>query len=109
VDEDKWLTLEDGVQIWFEKSKSEDIVHSYQRGDYWLVPARTATGDVEWPEDVEGAAVLLPPHGIDHHYAPLAVISRVNPSNEDWAQEDCRCWIRRALSPPCGQNEARRE
>jgi hypothetical protein len=109
VDEDKWLTLEDGVQIWFEKSKTDGVIHNYKRGDYWLVPARTATGDVEWPEDAEGKAVLLPPHGIDHHYAPLAVISRVGPSNEDWAQEDCRCWISRALSYPCGSDAARRE
>ncbi len=99
VDEGKWLTLEDEIQILFESS---DFVQSYQSGDYWLIPARTATGDVEWPEDAEGAAMLLPPHGIDHHYAPLAVISRANPSNEDLASEDCRCWIRRALSPPCG-------
>jgi hypothetical protein len=24
---------------------------TYWRGDYWLVPARTLTGDVEWPQD----------------------------------------------------------
>jgi len=46
---------------------------AYKTGDYWLIPARVATGDVEWP----GAAstpVSLPPHGIEHHYAPLAIL-----------------------------------
>jgi len=55
----------------------------YHTGDYWLIPARTATGDVEWPtemgKDSQGNAVLVhlakPPDGIDHHYAPLAVIA----------------------------------
>jgi DNA-binding NtrC family response regulator len=39
-----------------------------------LIPARTATGDVEWPGAV-GAPEALPPHGIEHYYAPLARIS----------------------------------
>jgi len=97
-DEDKWLTLEDGVQICFGSSINDNLNYYhpnyYQKGDYWLIPARTATGDVEWPEDTGGAA-MLPPHGIDHHYAPLAVISS---ANNVWTSEDCRCWINRALS-----------
>ena len=100
IAEDDWLTLEDGVQILF--AKSEDI--TYQRGDYWLIPARTATGDVEWPydsEDPDGRR-LLPPHGIEHHYAPLAVVRRMSTRNDNWVPEDCRCAIKRTLSPPCG-------
>ena len=98
VDEGKWLTLEDGVQILFESSES---VQSYQRGDFWLIPARTAIGDVEWPKDSEGAASALPPRGIDHHYAPLAVIDKDSSEKDNWVvQEDCRCSIVRALS--CG-------
>ncbi len=109
VEEGNWLTLEDGVQIWFEKSKSSDIIHRYQTGDYWLVPARTATGDVEWPKDAQGAARLLPPHGIDHHYAPLAVISKDSTSTENWVlQADCRCVIKKALNPPCDKTAANR-
>lgn len=105
VGENKWLTLEDGVQIWFEKS-SNSSGHNYQTGDYWLVPARTATGDVEWPEDAldPDGRRLIPPHGIDHHYAPLAVVNRDNSSTENWVlQADCRCMIKKALNPPCGQ------
>jgi Family of unknown function (DUF6519) len=85
-DKDTWLTLEDGVQIQFQPSagKSKNI---YRTGDYWLIPARTATGDVEWPRvldpqgnpevDAQGnpMPIALPPAGIYHHYAPLAVIN----------------------------------
>ena len=83
--ENDWFTLEDGVQIKFNKSTEEEE-HSYRTGDYWLIPARTATGDVEWDEDVNGTPLAIPPHGIEHHYAPLAVIT-----DEDEPQaQDCR-------------------
>ncbi len=91
VQEDFWLTLEDGVQIRFQPADPVDPttppVNQYLTGDYWLIPARTATGDVEWPKvigadgnpetDVKGniIPVALPPHGVTHYYAPLAVIS----------------------------------
>ncbi len=62
-----WLHLEDGIYVQFQSGAT------YRTGDYWLIPARTATGDVEWewPKD-DGAPG---PHGVKHHYAPLAVIS----------------------------------
>jgi uncharacterized protein DUF6519 len=68
-----WLTLEQGIQILFAKPKTGEP-HQYRSGDYWLIPARTSTGDVEWPGEV-GKPDLLPPHGVEHHYAPLALIS----------------------------------
>jgi Family of unknown function (DUF6519) len=80
--ENKWLTLEDGVQVLFhrevedqdEKGEIEDVDQApqYRTGDYWVIPARTATGGIEWPShDHEHFA--LPPHGVEHHYAPLTV------------------------------------
>lgn len=63
-----WLMLEDGIQIQFEPDGN------YRAGDYWLVPARTATGDVEWPGEV-GHPEARPPHGVNHYYAPLARIN----------------------------------
>ena len=66
-----WIKLEDGVQIQFQPSVPEN---QYRTGDYWLIPARVATGDVEWPGDV-GKPEALTPHGIDHHYAPLTIIN----------------------------------
>jgi hypothetical protein len=76
-----WLNLEDGIQIQFQPGGS------YRAGDYWLIPARVATGDIEWPRlrDAQGNLIMeaasgqpvpdaLPPHGVEHHYAPLAVL-----------------------------------
>jgi hypothetical protein len=60
-----WIPLEDGVQIKFSETGH------YRSGDYWLIPARVQ-GGVDWP-NVEGEPVLLPPHGIEHHFAPLAL------------------------------------
>jgi hypothetical protein len=78
-----WLSLEDGVQIQFQPPDSGQPPTHYQTGDYWLIPARTATGDVEWPtemgKDSQGNPVIVPlprpPDGIEHHYAPLGVVS----------------------------------
>ena len=69
-----WLELEDGVLVQFQPGGT------YRTGDYWLIPARTATGDVEWPGDV-GKPEALPPHGVEHHYGPLAIIN-VAPSGD---------------------------
>lgn len=74
VVEDQWLLLENGIQVYFVKLEGE-VEHTYRRGDYWLIPARTVTGDIEWPKE-EGKleAKAMRPHGVTHHYAPLAQI-----------------------------------
>ena len=48
----------------------------YRTGDYWLIPARTATRDVEWPRQ-EGGDEPLPqaPHGVYHHFCRLALLN----------------------------------
>ncbi|MDB5034137.1 MAG: hypothetical protein JWQ98_1378 [Chlorobi bacterium] len=79
---DTWITLEDGVQVRFEPN----VV--YLPGDYWLIPARTATGDVEWPRQNDQALPRYP-HGIIRHYAPLGVIS-VHADNSVTLLADCR-------------------
>lgn len=71
---ENWLELEDGVQIQFQMNGN------YRTGDYWLIPARTATGDVEWPGEV-GRPEARPPNGVSHSFAPLARIV-VNPTGE---------------------------
>jgi hypothetical protein len=70
-----WITLEQGVQIQFQPNGI------YRTGDYWLIPARTATGDVEWPrmsKTIAGKEQMvsrpMTPRGVIHHYAPLARI-----------------------------------
>ncbi len=69
-----WIPLEDGIEIKFEAG-------IYKPGDYWLIPARIAIGDINWPtvqvQDENGKLVTksasLPPRGVQHYYAPLAL------------------------------------
>jgi hypothetical protein len=79
-----WLDLEDGVQVQFTAPPdSATPAAQFRTGDYWLIPARVATGDVEWPTErvpnpaagkPATAPVAMPPDGVTHHYAPLAMI-----------------------------------
>ena len=61
-----WIPLEEGVQI----KLTAGLLRS---GDYWLIPARTATARVEWPAAGEPGFERLPA-GIAHHYARLASV-----------------------------------
>jgi hypothetical protein len=74
-----WIDLENGIQVQFQPGATW-----YRTGDYWLIPART-TGAIEWPNelDADGQVNLVDgnpipigqlPHGIEHHYAPLAIV-----------------------------------
>ncbi|MDR3415547.1 MAG: DUF6519 domain-containing protein [Nevskia sp.] len=97
-----WLDLEDGVQIQFE----ELSYASYRSGDYWLIPARVATGDVIWPQesytDANGKTSSNPvakgPDGITHHYAPLAVVT----VKAGAAPQVTQCGVARAVANPVG-------
>lgn len=71
-----WRGLEDGVQVIFPGAVDGNAA-TYRTGDYWLIPARTATGSVEWPRLGEEAGLNpqpLPPKGIEHVYASLAAV-----------------------------------
>ena len=90
---DNWLTLEDGVQIQFQMPAGA-TPNQYRSGDYWLIPARTATGNVEWPTELDSQAqpspLALPPDGIIHHYAPLGVVRVDANGNVAKLETDCR-------------------
>lgn len=60
-----WIDLEDGIQIRFNPGGV------YRSGDYWMIPARVATGGIDWPF---GPDEFVPPLGIQHHYAPLGFV-----------------------------------
>ncbi len=93
-----WIDLEDGVQIRFAPDGE------YRSGDYWLIPARVATGQLEWPVDAGGNALLQLPRGIEHHYAPLGFIGRTdNEANIDL--QSCACIVHPLNS--CGAIGAR--
>ncbi len=79
-----WIDLEDGVQVLFDQLLlDQGSLATYRTGDYWLIPARVATGNVIWPQetgqDSQGNSVTnpvaKPPDGITHHYAPLAIVN----------------------------------
>ncbi len=87
LEEGEWIELEDGISIRFEPPVKDEAPTEYRTGDYWLIPARVSTGDVEWPtryvpdpnnaNDSITEPDGLPPHGVEHHYAPLAAITVV--------------------------------
>lgn len=81
-----WIDLEDGVQIRFAADGE------YRSGDYWLIPARVATGRLEWPVDAAGDAMLQSPRGIQHHYAPLGFIGR-DDSGKGIDARSCACTV----------------
>jgi hypothetical protein len=63
---DGYLALESGVEVRFEDG-------TYTTGDYWLVPARTITGDVEWPRDLDGLPIAQPSR-VAPHRVPLGIV-----------------------------------
>ncbi len=73
-----WIDLEDGIQVRFTAGGE------YRTGDYWLIPARVATGTIEWPD-----SIAVPPHGVEHHYAPLGFVSWQD--SEGMVVKGCRC------------------
>ncbi len=86
---DLGLVLEDGVEVVLGAGV-------YRDGDYWLIPARTAisaeTGGLDWPDDggSPAAPLALAPHGIEHHYAPLALVTFDGAAFVPTTPPDCR-------------------
>ena len=79
-----WQPLEDGISVQFSAG-------AYRTGDYWLIPARTATGELEWPpyEVPNLNPQPQPRQGIQHHTCRLALI-RVQDGVIDKDVTDCR-------------------
>jgi hypothetical protein len=65
------IPLEGGLQVTFSAG-------TYRTGDYWLIPARTATsieqGHIEWPVDSGGTPLAKPPAGVGRHVAKLGLL-----------------------------------
>ena len=78
-----WLPLEGGIEVQF----SDDV---FRTGDYWLIPARTATGEIEWPPFAvpNTAPAPQPPLGIRHHFCRLALVQENDGVLE--VIQDCR-------------------
>jgi len=69
-----WIDLEDGIQVQFAP---QNAGARYVTGDYWTIVARASTGGIEWATEA-GAPATRPPQGIEHHYAPLAMMNGAN-------------------------------
>lgn len=63
------IDLEGGIQVSLSNG-------SYRSGDYWLIPARTVTGEIEWPPfeipNINPQALL--PVGVKHYHCRLALV-----------------------------------
>jgi hypothetical protein len=70
-----WQTLEDGIEVIFSRKGANGTPSTYKPGDYWLIPARTTTGEIEWPpyEIPNTNPIAQPPAGIRHYYCRLAL------------------------------------
>jgi hypothetical protein len=67
------IRIEDGITVQLEIPSGAQL----QKGDYWLIPARAATGDIIWPKK-PGKVVPDSVHATftQHHYAPIALIDK---------------------------------
>ena len=87
-DTEGYIELEEGVQIRF------DADGTCKTGDFWTVPARTATADVDWPKidnnNKNSTPVSKLPEGIKYHYCRLAVINYDKATGTITVNEDCR-------------------
>ncbi|MCA1553372.1 MAG: DUF6519 domain-containing protein, partial [Chloroflexi bacterium] len=93
-----WQPLEDGVEVLFAPG-------TYRTGDYWLIPARTATAQIEWPPfDPTQTPLALPPIGMRHHFCKLAVVDLQRKRESRDLQlsfvADCRDIFRGLAQPP---------
>jgi hypothetical protein len=78
-----WIPLENNISANFTPG-------FYASGSFWQIPARTATGDIEWPpyEIPNINPIPQPPMGVAHYFCRLALL-RV--TSGAWHLTDCRC------------------
>ncbi len=77
-----WQTLENGILVSFGSG-------IYQTGDYWLIPARAASGQIDWPPCGSNGNLFQSPNYVAVFNAPLACI-QWDAKNRKATVEDCR-------------------
>jgi Family of unknown function (DUF6519) len=77
-----WHALENGIRVQFSAELA------FRPGDHWLIPARTATGTLEWPPCGSNGADLQPAQYTRIHRAPLACLHLG--ANRQITVDDCR-------------------
>jgi hypothetical protein len=82
-----WHQLENGIQIQFSAG-------TYNSGDYWTIPARTASGQIDWPPCGSDGNAFQPPATTRVYRAPLACIHSITgdrvTSRRRITWDDCR-------------------
>ena len=77
------ILLTSGVRVSFAAPLDGKL---FEGGDYWTLPVRVATG-LEWPK-----GAYIPPAGVYHHYAPLAVVN-VAVAGDPQSRKDLRSYV----------------
>jgi len=108
ADYGKWFALEDGIVVTFVHIGDGKNAAAYATGDYWLIPARVATGNIEWPQtaDAEPVPVALAPDGPKHYYAPLGVYHSGDGPNSPPSVGSCECKVQPLAVCGTGQPDA---
>jgi hypothetical protein len=83
VQTNAWVAIEQGIEVAFATGR-------FATGDFRQIPARSLAATIEWPADpATGGEAWIPPRGITHHYAALALVTRA--ADETWTVDsDCR-------------------
>ena len=85
----QWTDLNGAVKVRIVAAEDGEQ-NALRPGDFWWIPVRAdpaPNGAIDWPTAGEKG---VPPHGIEHHYAPLALVHWVAESGwqaEDWRPE----------------------
>lgn len=80
-----WIPLgNEGIQVKFESDSF------YTTGDYWLIPTRAITREIEWSRDKDNTPLAQPAEGIHHHYCALAKLTYKNRSFKTSDDSDLR-------------------
>jgi hypothetical protein len=116
--QNEWVELEHGIQVRFgnnETSETSTLEHNhYRTGDYWLIPSREATNNIEWPTDeadkdvtfVEGQAITVTQpiaqraRGVEHNHALLATLAVSESSIGDESTPTIGLQDQRIVFPP---------
>ncbi|MBS1912850.1 MAG: hypothetical protein JST22_12755 [Bacteroidetes bacterium] len=85
-----WIPIENGVEVRFEPGLGGTYKDAFHVGDYWMIPARVATQDIEWPLDSTNQSIALAPMGIGHRYARLALAQWTDDGWDRTTLKDCR-------------------
>lgn len=72
------IPLEGGIKVRFGlPGDGAPDGAEFRRGDYWLIPARAATGDIEFPRPSDKDPAFVTARIIEHHYAPIASVDGI--------------------------------